>query len=141
QTTLFAPALQFANAIALPGRVALGQRQPAGFGKDTRQQHRLVVHLRLMPGDDAHENRMADIGPWRIQREVIIDLARHGHEDSVKRTGDRSIREDARESTNWNPRMAWNSWPLERTRSAVPGPAKTAHLRFESRHLHDQADS
>jgi len=65
QAALVAPALQFDHAVTLPHRVTLDQRQPAGFGEQVDQDHRLVVDRKTMGCDHVAEYLVADIGPGR----------------------------------------------------------------------------
>ena len=77
QPALVAPALQLHHPIALPHRMTLDQRQAAGLGEQLDQHHRLVVDLQTVGRDDVAEGLVADIGPWRGEREIVVDLAGH----------------------------------------------------------------
>lgn len=95
ETALVAPPLELDDAIALPRRMALGQRKPAGLGEQIHQHDRLEVDGRAVARGDVAEQPVADIGPWRLQREIVIDLARH----AGSRAGRRSATSDQRALT------------------------------------------
>ena len=67
QAALVAPALQFDHPVALPHRMALHQRQAAGFGKQIDQHHRLVIHLEIVGSRPLAKRLVPDIGPRRLK--------------------------------------------------------------------------
>ena len=77
QAALVAPALQFDHAVTLPHRMALDQRQPAGLREQIDQRHRLVIDRQIVSTYEVPKGLMPDIGPRRLKREIIVDLARH----------------------------------------------------------------
>src|SRR5262245_59501375 len=77
RAALVAPALQFDQAVALPGGMTLGERQPTCFGKQIHQQDRLVVDLELMSAGKVLKKAMPDIGPRRLNGKIVVNLARH----------------------------------------------------------------
>jgi hypothetical protein len=77
QAALVAPALQFDHAIALPHRVPLQERQPAGFREQIDEHHGLVIDFEIVGTDDLPEQFVSDIGPRGLQREIVVDLTRH----------------------------------------------------------------
>ena len=74
----FAPALEFDQAIALAGGMALGQGKSAGLGEYPPEEDRLVVNIEVMPLRNFHERRVADKGPWAHEGEIIVDRTGHG---------------------------------------------------------------
>ena len=77
EAALVAPALQFDHPVALANRVTFQQRQSAGLGEQIHQHHRLVVDLEAVSRDHIAKHLVADIGPWRRQRKIVIDPTRH----------------------------------------------------------------
>src|SRR5215218_3764384 len=77
QSALVAPALQLDHPVALPHRMALHQRQAAGLREQIDQHHRFVIYLEIIGTYEVTKGPMPDIGPWRLKREIIIDLTRH----------------------------------------------------------------
>jgi len=65
QSAPVAPALQLNHPVALPHRMAFHKRQPAGFGEQVDQHHRLVVHFEIVRLDNFTECAVTDIGPGR----------------------------------------------------------------------------
>ena len=77
QSALVAPTLQFDHPVALPYRVALHQGQAAGLRKQIDQHHRPVIYLEIISTYQIQKRLMPDIGPGRLEREIVIDLTRH----------------------------------------------------------------
>ena len=77
ESALVAPALQFDHPVALPHRVALHQRQPAGLREQIHQHHGLEIYLEIVGTYDIEKRPMPDIGPGRLKREIIVDLTLH----------------------------------------------------------------
>src|ERR1700733_10294708 len=77
QATLVAPALQFDHPVTLTDRMALQERQAAGFGEQVDQHHRLLIYRGAVGVGDFLEKFVPDIGPRRLNRKIIVDLARH----------------------------------------------------------------
>src|SRR5712691_9442535 len=77
QAPLVAPALQLDHPVALTYRMALHQRQSAGLREQIDQNHRLMIHLEIIGTYEVPKRPMPDIGPRRLKREIVIDLARH----------------------------------------------------------------
>ena len=63
--------------------MALRQRQSAGFSKHLAKEDRLVIDLETVCLRHVLEQCVADIGPRRLGREIIVDLARHSVSVSV----------------------------------------------------------
>src|SRR5207237_8027348 len=57
--------------------MALHQRQAAGFRKQVDQHHRLVIHFQIVGFCNVPEHIVPDIGPWGLERKIVIDLTRH----------------------------------------------------------------
>jgi hypothetical protein len=57
--------------------MALHQRQAAGLRKQIDQHHRPVIYLEIISTYQTPKGLMPDIGPRRLQREIVIDLTRH----------------------------------------------------------------
>ena len=55
----------------------VAERQSAGIREQPAEIDGAIVHRDAMLADDALEQSVADIGPGRDQREIIIDLAAH----------------------------------------------------------------
>ncbi len=77
QPALVAPALQFHQPVALARRMTLGQRQTSRLGKHLGQKNRFVIDLQSVLGREALKQRVPDIGPWRLDGKIVVNLARH----------------------------------------------------------------
>ena len=73
-----APALQLHQAVGLARRGALGQRQAAGLRKYDAVVDRLDPDLGAVAPGDLDEALMAQVGPGRGEREVVVDGLGHG---------------------------------------------------------------
>ena len=66
-----------ANKPQFAEEMALCQRQAAGFREQVAELHRLIVDGAAVRFRDVLERSVADIGPWRWEREVVVDAQRH----------------------------------------------------------------
>src|SRR5258708_25577103 len=94
QAALVAPALQFEHPIALPHRMAFHQGQAAGFGEQFAEHHRLVIYITIVSTYDLPKQGMPDIGPWRGEGKIVVDLTRHGDSGRAKFRKTRTIPTD-----------------------------------------------
>jgi len=120
QTTLVAPALQLDHPITLPHRVPLHQRQSAGFRKQIHQHHRLMVDAQTVGAGDFAERLVPDIGPRRLEREIIVDPTRHAvslEKSANRKSSQQTRRHDARSIVGTflcaaNTDKATRRWPV-----------------------------
>jgi hypothetical protein len=73
-----AEALQFDESVGLPLRRALRERQAARHREDAAEIDRQHVDARPCRLRDLREAGVAEVGPRRLRREVVIDDEGHG---------------------------------------------------------------
>ena len=73
-----APALQLEDAVALPRRMALRQRQAAGVRKHLAEIDRPVAHGDAVLADEIEKGPMAKERPRGGEGEPVVDGAGHG---------------------------------------------------------------